>query len=288
VDLAAPAIAEPRIRRVERVRGLPRSLVVGIVLAATLVLIALLGPRIVPNSPTALNLKEALRPPSAEHLFGTDNFGRDVLARIVHGAIIDLEFGLFSVVPTFIAGVLLGLWAGTHRRFDTFLMRLLDLVVAFPFLVMIIAIVAFLGPGPINFYIAVFFFGWASYSRMVRNQVLVVSRLNYVAAVNVLGLTPVRVLLRHIMPNVIVQPVLMATTNFIAFVLIGSALGYLGLGVQPPTPEWGVMIAGGKDFLAQAPWISIFPGLAILLVSTTFILLGDGLSDVLRPEVAHR
>jgi peptide/nickel transport system permease protein len=263
-------------------------LIAGLVLAVTLVLIALVGPHLMPSNPTALNLREALRPPSAAHVLGTDNFGRDILARIVYGAGIDLQFGLFAVAPTFTAGVLLGLWAGTHRRFDVFLMRLLDLVVAFPFLVMIIAIVAFLGPGPFNFYIAVFFFGWASYSRMVRNQVLVVSRLNYVAAVNVLGLPPVRILLRHIMPNVIIQPVLMATTNFIAFVLIGSALGYLGLGVQPPTPEWGVMIAGGKDFLAQAPWISIFPGLAILLVSTTFILLGDGLSDVLRPEVANR
>ena len=288
MDLAAPALAEPRIRRAARIRGLPRSLVAGLVLAATLVLIALVGPHIVPNNPIALNLREALRPPSPAHPLGTDNFGRDVLARIVHGAVIDLEFGLFSVAPTFTAGVLLGLWAGTHRRFDIFLMRLLDLVVAFPFLVMIIAIVAFLGPGPVNFYIAVFFFGWASYSRMVRNQVLVVSRLDYIAAVNVLGLPPARVLLGHILPNVIIQPVLMATTNFIAFVLIGSALGYLGLGVQPPTPEWGVMIAQGKDFLAQAPWITIFPGLAILLVSTTFILLGDGLSDVLRPEVAQR
>jgi peptide/nickel transport system permease protein len=250
--------------------------------------IALVGPRLVPTDPIALNLREALRPPTAAHPLGTDNFGRDVLARIIHGTAIDLQFGLFSVAPTFAAGTLLGLWAGTHRKFDTVLMRLLDLVVAFPFLVMIIAIVAFLGPGPFNFFIAVFFFGWASYARMVRNQVLVVSRLDYMAAVNVLGLPPNRILLRHMLPNVIVQPVLMATTNFVAFVLAGSALGYLGLGVQPPTPEWGVMIAGGKDFLAQAPWITIFPGLAILLVSTTFILLGDGLSDLLRPEVAQR
>ena len=251
-------------------------------------LIALVGPTILHTDPIALNLREALRPPTAAHPLGTDNFGRDVLARIVNGAGIDLQFGLFSVAPTFVAGILLGLWAGTHRRFDTFLMRLLDVVVAFPFLVMIIAVVAFLGPGPLNFYIAVMFFGWASYARMVRNQVLVVSRLDYIAAVSVLGIAPTRILLRHILPNVIIQPVLMATTNFIAFVLTGSALGYLGLGVQPPTPEWGVMIAGGKDFLAQAPWITIFPGLAILLVSTTFILLGDGLSDVLRPEVAQR
>lgn len=239
MDIAAPSIAEPRLRRVARVRGLPRSLVVGLGLAVTITLIALVGPHVVPNDPIALNLREALRPPTAAHPLGTDNFGRDVLARIVHGAVIDLEFGLFSVAPTFTAGILLGLWAGTHRRFDTVLMRLLDLVVAFPFLVMIIAIVAFLGPGPVNFYIAVMWFGWASYSRMVRNQVLVVSRLDYISAVNVLGLPPNRILLRHILPNVIIQPVLMATTNFIAFVLAGSALGYLGLGVQPPTPEWG-------------------------------------------------
>src|SRR5215472_533991 len=201
MDLARPPIAVPLIVRTMGIRSLPRSLIAGLALAATIIFIAVFGPTLVPGDPTALNLREALRPPTAAHPFGTDNFGRDVLARIVYGTSIDLQFGLFSVVPTFIAGILLGLWAGTHRRFDIFLMRLLDVVVAFPFLVMIIAIVAFLGPGQINFYIAVFFFGWASYSRMVRNQVLVVSKLDYIAAVNVLGLPPARVLLGHILPN---------------------------------------------------------------------------------------
>ena len=164
-------------------------------------------------------------------------------------------------------------------------MGLVDIVVAFPYLVLVIAIVAFLGPGQVNFYIAVMFFGWASYARVVRNEVLVIYRLEYVAAVNVLGLSPGRILLRHVLPNVIIQPVLLVTTDFVAYVLLGASLGYLGLGVQPPAPEWGVMIAGGTKFLEQAPWMTIFPGLALFFTGLSFILMGDGLSDLLRPEV---
>jgi peptide/nickel transport system permease protein len=281
---AAPTLVAP-VTRVGRVRGLPRSLVVGVALLLVVVGIALIGPFLVPD-PNTMNLRQTLQPPSLAHPFGTDNFGRDVLSRIVNGAALDLAFGLV-VVPVAILGTLLGLWTGTHRRFDALLMGLVDIVVAFPALVLVIAIVAFLGPGQQNFYVAVMFFGWTSYARVVRSEVLVVHRLDYVSAADLLGLSPGRVLLRHVLPNVAVQPVLMATTDFAAYVLLGAALGYLGLGIQPPTPEWGVMIAEGTSFLAQAPWMSVFPGLALVLVAGTFLLLGDGLSDLLRPEVAR-
>jgi peptide/nickel transport system permease protein len=268
-----------------RISALPRSLVAGVVLAAIILAVAIIGPFLVPD-PETMHLRQALQPPSLAYPFGTDNFGRDVLSRIVNGASVDLAFGLV-VIPVFVLGTLLGLWTGTHRKFDSLLMGLVDIVVAFPALVLVIAIVAFLGPGLQNFYVAVMFFGWTSYARVVRSEVLVVHRLDYVAAADLLGLAPGRVLLRHVLPNVAVQPVLMATTDVAAYVLLGAALGYLGLGVQPPTAEWGVMISEGTSFLAQAPWMSVFPGLALVVVAGTCLLLGDGLSDLLRPEVAR-
>lgn len=265
---------------------LPRSLVVGVILVLAITAIALLGPYLV-GDPNRMALRQTLLPPSPEHPFGTDNYGRDVFSRVINGASIDLLFGVV-VVPLLVVGTLLGLWTGTHRRFDSVLMGLVDIVVAFPALVLVIAIVAFLGPGQQNFYIAVMFFGWTSFARVVRSEVLVVRRLDYVAAVEVLGFSSGRILLRHVLPNVAIQPVLLATTDFAAYVLLGAALGYLGLGVPPPTPEWGVMIAEGTAFLAQAPWMSVFPGLALVIVAASFLLLGNGLTDLLRPEVQRR
>ena len=237
--------------------------------------------------PLELNLTAAFQPPSAEHWFGTDNFGRDVFARVIYGTAIDLQFGFFSVIPTLVMGTALGILAGTSCWFDAILMRVVDIVVAFPFYVLIIAIVASLGPGVTNMYIAVMIIGWASYARLVRSEVLVVGGHQYVEAARVLGLSPTRVLRCHVLPNVIVQPILLATTNFSAWILVGSALGFLGLGVQPPTPEWGVMIGEGRNYLAQAPWMAILPGVAIFYVCFAAILVGDGLSDVLRPEVTR-
>jgi peptide/nickel transport system permease protein len=269
-------------------RRVPRTLVVGAAILAATIIVAIAGPHVLSRSPTALSFREALKPPSAAHWFGTDNFGRDVFTRIVYGASIDLQLGFVSVIPTFIIGTVLGILAGMYRRVDAVLMRLLDLVVAFPVYVLVIAIIASLGPGIRNMFIAVWIIGWASYTRLVRNEVLVVKALPYVEAAQILGLSPVRILARHVLPNVIVQPVVMATTNFVAWILLGSALGFLGLGVQPPTAEWGVMIAEGRNFLAQAPWLSIFPGLAIFAVCSGALLLGDGLADLLRPEVSRK
>jgi peptide/nickel transport system permease protein len=250
------------------------------------VIVAIFGPMLTVD-PLELNLDATLEPPSAVHWFGTDNFGRDILARVISATSVDLQFGFFSTLPTLVMGTALGVLAGTSRWFDAILMRVLDLVVAFPFYVLIIAIVATLGPGIFNMYIAVFLVGWASYARLVRSEVLVVAKHQYIEAARALGFSSSRVLWRHVLPNVIVQPVLLATTNFIAWILVGSALGFLGLGVQPPAPEWGVMIGEGRVYLYQAPWMAIFPGFAIFYVSLAAILVGDGLSDVLRPDVAR-
>ena len=284
MELAAPA--RPSV--FAKAGDLPRTFVIGMLMLGVAIAVAFIGPFVLPQDPLALNFAQALKPPSAAHWMGTDNFGRDVLTRIVYGASIDLQFGVFSVVPTFVIGTALGIFAGMSRRFDAVLMRLLDLVIAFPVYVLVIAIVAALGPGVRNMYIAIYVIGWAAYARVVRNEVLVVRSLPYIEAARVLGFSPLRIFTRHVLPNVIVQPVVMATTNFVAWILLGSSLGFLGLGVQPPTPEWGVMIAEGRNFLVQAPWLSIFPGLAIFFVCCGAIFLGDGLADLLRPEVSRR
>jgi peptide/nickel transport system permease protein len=267
-------------------RRLPPSLIAGTLMLAVAIIVAWIGPMFTLD-PLELDFSAVLQPPSAEHWFGTDNFGRDIFSRVINAAAIDLQFGFLCTIPTLVVGTALGVVAGTTRWFDTILMRLVDIVVAFPFYVLIIAIVASLGPGVSNMFIAVMIVGWASYARVVRNEVLVVGGHQYVEAARVLGLSSSRVLWRHILPNVVVQPVLLATTNFSAWILVGSALGFLGLGVQPPAPEWGVMIGEGRTFLAQAPWMAILPGLAIFYVCLAAILVGDGLSDVLRPEVAR-
>ncbi len=284
MELAAPA--RPSV--FARAGDLPRTFVIGMLMLGIAIAVAFIGPFVLPQDPLALNFAEALKPPSAAHWMGTDNFGRDVLTRIVYGTSTDLQFGFFSVVPTFVIGTALGIFAGMSRRFDAVLMRLLDLVIAFPVYVLVIAIVAALGPGVRNMYIAIYVIGWAAYARVVRNEVLVVRSLPYIEAARVLGFSRLRIFTRHVLPNVIVQPVVMATTNFVAWILLGSSLGFLGLGVQPPTPEWGVMIAEGRNFLVQAPWFSIFPGLAIFFVCCGAIFLGDGLADLLRPEVSRR
>jgi peptide/nickel transport system permease protein len=284
MELAAPA--PPSV--FAKAADLPRTLVIGMLMLGIAIAVAFIGPFVLRQDPLALNFAEALKPPSAAHWMGTDNFGRDVLTRIVYGTSIDLQFGFFSVVPTFVIGTALGIFAGMSRRFDAVLMRLLDLVIAFPVYVLVIAIVAALGPGVRNMYIAIYVIGWAAYARVVRNEVLVVRSLSYIEAARVLGFSRLRIFTRHVLPNVIVQPVVMATTNFVAWILLGSSLGFLGLGVQPPTPEWGVMIAEGRNFLVQAPWLSIFPGLAIFFVCCGAIFLGDGLADLLRPEVSRR
>jgi peptide/nickel transport system permease protein len=284
MELAAPA----RLSVFARAGDLPRTFVIGMLMLGIAIAVAFIGPFVLSQDPLALNFAKALKPPSAAHWMGTDNFGRDVLTRIVYGTSIDLQFGFFSVVPTFVIGTALGIFAGTSRRFDAVLMRLLDLVIAFPVYVLVIAIVAALGPGVRNMYIAIYVIGWAAYARVVRNEVLVVRSLPYIEATRVLGFSRLRIFTRHVLPNVIVQPVVMATTNFVAWILLGSSLGFLGLGVQPPTPEWGVMIAEGRNFLVQAPWLSIFPGLAIFFVCCGAIFLGDGLADLLRPEVSRR
>ncbi|HYV87169.1 MAG TPA: ABC transporter permease [Candidatus Polarisedimenticolia bacterium] len=250
------------------------------------VALAILGPLIWNADPTALHLDASLLPPSLDHPFGTDNLGRDVLLRIIHGAAIDLQIGLFTVLPALTIGSIVGGLAGYYGSLaDLAVMRLVDIVVAFPFFVLVIAIIAVLGPGLINMYIAVGLVGWVSYARVVRAEMMVAKQMDYTRAARVLGFSDARILIRHLLPNVIVQALIYSTSDFILGILLGSSLGFLGLGAQPPAPEWGVMIAEGYSFLARAPWISALPGLVIVALAAAFSLFGDGLADYLRPEI---
>jgi peptide/nickel transport system permease protein len=266
-------------------RRLPGMLKVGLVLCGVWVIGAIVASTSVGGDPTALHLLDALHPPSWQHPFGTDNLGRDVLTRIFKGLAVDMQIGLFSVLPAFTIGSLVGALAGYYGGWiDLALMRLVDIVVAFPFFVLVIAIVAALGPGLRNMYVAIALVGWVSYARIIRAEMLVARQLDYVSAARLLGFSDARILFRHLAPNVIGQAIIYGSSDFVLGILLGSSLSFLGLGVQPPTPEWGIMIAEGYSYIFKAPWISTFPGLFIIAVAISFSFFGDGLAQYLGRE----
>lgn len=252
---------------------------IGVLIVGGWVSVALLAPWIAPYDPIAHNLPVRLQGPSLSHLLGTDNFGRDLLSRVIHGARIDLQIGVIGVIFPFMLGTVVGAIAGYSGRWvDAVLMRLIDIVLAFPFLVLMLAIIAFLRPGLTSFYIAITLVGWVSYARLVRVQVLVLKNSDFVLAARSLGYGPLRILFRHVLPNCIAGSIVFAMSDVVLVVLSGSAISYLGLGVQPPIAEWGVMIAEGQNFISTAWWITTFPGLAIVSMAFGFSLLADGLA----------
>jgi peptide/nickel transport system permease protein len=261
-----------------------RNLFVGGAIVATIALVAILAPVLAPRGPQDTDYGARLQPPSREHLFGTDNLGKDTLSRVMHGARIDLQVGIVCVITPFLVGVFLGCLAGYHGgRTDTVLMRVLDVVQAFPFLILVIAVVAVLGPGLRNMYIAVALVAWVSYARLIRGEILVAKHREYVEAARAMGMRDRRVIGRHILPNVISSAIVFAMADVILYIVLAASLSYLGLGAPPPEPEWGAMITEGRTFMATAWWMSLFPGLAIVVTGIGFSLLGDGLSDALRP-----
>jgi peptide/nickel transport system permease protein len=279
--LPAPNVTLKAARRTR----LKPTLVIGLVLLLVLLLAAMFPRLFTPYSPTDFDYTAILKGPTPKHPFGTDNFGRDVFSRVIHGTRIDLQIAVFTTLFPFIFGTLLGaLTAFRGRWADALVGRVADLVVVFPFLVLVIAIVAVLGPGLNNMYIAVSAVGWVSYWRLTRGEVLSQKKAEYAQAAQVLGYSPARVLLRHLLPNAVTPAIVYLMTDMSLGILLGASLGYLGLGAQPPTPEWGVMVADGKNFMTTAWWISTFPGLALTLAGVTFSLIGDGLADALRPR----
>jgi peptide/nickel transport system permease protein len=260
-----------------------RNLILGAAMISAIVLVAILAPVIAPYGPQETDYAARLVPPSPDHLLGTDNFGRDILSRIVHGARIDLQVGIGAVIAPFLIGLLLGSLSGYYGgKLDTVVMRAADVVQAFPFLILIIAVIAVLGPGLRNVYIAVAIVAWVSYTRLVRGEILVAKQKEYVEAAKAMGASDSRIISRHILPNVISSALVFAMADVILYIVLVASLSFLGLGAKPPTPEWGAMIMEGRTFIGNAWWISTFPGLAIVLTGMAFSIFGDGLADALR------
>jgi peptide/nickel transport system permease protein len=256
---------------------------IGIVGIAAIVLLAIFAPLVTHFDPTAIDPVSALQSPSLAHPFGTDMYGRDVLARVLFGARIDLQIGIIGVAIPLVCGTAIGLVAGFYGGWiDSVIGRVIDVVVAFPFLILVIAIVAMLGPGLLNFYIAVSLVSWVAYARIIRAEVLSARGREYVLAARMLGYSDTRIMFRHLLPNVVPAVFVFAMSDVVLDILTGASLGFFGLGVQPPTPEWGVMIADGRDFITTAWWMVAFPGLAIIVTGFFFSLLGDGLADFVR------
>jgi peptide/nickel transport system permease protein len=260
-----------------------RNLLLGGAMILTLVLVAVFAPVVAPYGPQETDYAARLVPPGRDHLFGTDNYGRDILSRIIHGARIDLRVGVGAVIMPFLIGLFLGSLAGYYGgKFDTLVMRLADTIQAFPFLILIIAVIAVLGPGLRNVYIAVAIVAWVSYSRLVRSEILVAKQKEYVEAAKSMGASDRRIITRHILPNVITSALVFAMADVILYIVLVASLSFLGLGAQPPSPEWGAMIMEGRTFIGTAWWISAFPGLAIVVTGIAFSIFGDGLADALR------
>lgn len=251
---------------------------VGIVLLATF--LSLFAPLLGFNNPNELNLSEALLPPSREHLFGTDDLGRDIFTRVLYGGRIDLSFGVITTYLSLVIGLILGALAGYFGGiFDTLVMRAVDLVISFPFIVLILAITAITGPGLYGAYIGVLIVSWALYARLTRGEMLALREKQYIMAAQTLGFTTWRVILVHSIPNLLRSNLVFSMSDIVLNILTLAALSYLGLGVAPPTPEWGAIIAQGQKYLFTAWWISTLPGLVIVLVGVGFSLVGDGLAD---------
>lgn len=261
-----------------------------IVIILLVVLSAIFAPLIAPYNPEQVDFAAALSGPSLDHWFGTDNLGRDTFSRVVYGARVSLQVGVIAVGIALLIGTLLGLIAGYLRvgLIDSIIMRFMDALLAFPTLVLALAITAALGPSLTNVMIAVGVLGIPAYARLVRGQVLTVGRREYVEAARALGVPGARIVWRHILPN-ITAPLIVQASIGVAFAILAEAsLSFLGLGVQPPTPSWGSMLAVGKDWLDRAAWMAVAPGLAIFMTVLAFNFLGDGIRDALDPHLQHR
>lgn len=253
---------------------------VGVSIVGLIVLAGIFAPVVAPYNPYFQDYDQVLLPPSWDHLFGTDMVGRDLFSRVIYGIRIDLTVGFIITYVPMIYGVALGALAGyLGGTFDVVLMRVLDTAIAFPFLVLIIVIIAILGPGVHNIYIAVFLVAWTMYARLARAEMLVERNKDYMLAARTLGYPTSRIIFRHALPNIVNSSIVFSMADFVLNVLLLSGLSFLGLGVQPPEPEWGAMVAEGRDFIFDAWWICTLPGLAIVLTGTGLSLIGDGLSQ---------
>lgn len=269
-----------------------RLAAVGLALVCALGLAALLTPYLAPYDPATQGtdlVATRFRPPSLAHLMGTDHFGRDVLSRVLYGGRTSLAIGTLAVAIAITLGSLVGAVAGYARGWtDAVAMRGVDLLLSFPRLVLLITVVALVDPSVMVITLVLGLTGWMATSRLVRGEVLSLREREFVQAARALGFSAPRILLRHIIPNVASPIIVAATLGIGNTILVEASLSFLGMGVPPPSPSWGGMVAGGRDVMVEAPWITLFPGLAIVLTVMSFNLIGDGLRDALDPRSAGR
>ncbi|MDE8563305.1 ABC transporter permease [Anoxybacillus rupiensis] len=259
---------------------------VGAAIVLFFILLAVFAPLLAPYEISEQNLSERLQAPSKEHLFGTDDFGRDILSRVIYGARISLWVGFFSVLGSVVVGSLLGIVAGYYGKWiDAIISRIFDIMLAFPSILLAIGIVAVLGSSLQNALIAIAVINIPNFGRLIRSRVLSIKQEEYIVAARAIGMSDARILFHHILPNSMAPIIVQGTLAIATAIIEAAALGFLGLGAQPPNPEWGTMLASSKDFLTQAPWTMVFPGLAIMLTVLGFNLMGDGLRDALDPRM---
>ncbi|MBS4206507.1 nickel transporter permease [Bacillus sp. FJAT-50079] len=263
-----------------------KAAVVGGILILLFIITAIIGPFLTTKDPFELDVTNKIQPPSAEHWFGTDNFGRDIFTRIIHGMGLTLYVGFFSVFIGGVIGVFFGVISGYYGgKLDTVIMRIMDILLAFPGIILALAIVSVLGGSLTNVIIAVGVFSIPAFARIVRGSTLTVRKLEYIDAMRALGASDARIIFKHILPNVMSPIIVQATLRIATAVLTASGLSFLGLGAKPPAPEWGAMLSDGRSYMADAPHMVLVPGIMIVLVVLAFNIFGDGLRDALDPKM---
>lgn len=252
------------------------------------IVIAIIGPFFTPFEPNAPNVMNKLQPPSADHWFGTDHQGRDIFSRIIHGMSLTLFVGFASVFLGSTVGVLIGLLSGYYGgRIDSIIMRIMDVLLAFPGILLALAIVSVLGGSLTNVIIAVAIFSIPVFARIVRASTMEIKKVEYIDAIKALGASDFTIITKHILPNIMSPIIVQATLNIATAILSASGLSFLGMGAQPPTPEWGAMLSDGRNYMYDAPHVGLFPGLAIIIVVLAFNVMGDGLRDALDPKIKN-
>jgi peptide/nickel transport system permease protein len=263
-----------------------KAALVGAIIILIYIFMAMFAPLLAPYSPYEIDLENKLTPPSSEHWMGTDDKGRDILSRILYGSRLSMGVGFAAVLFGAFFGIIFGLVAGYYGKWvDTIIMRMMDVMLAFPGILLALAIIAALGPSLINVTIAVGAFSVPLFARIVRGSTLEVKRLEYIDAIRSLGANDLTIITKHIFPNILSPIIVQGTLRLATAILSAAGLSFLGLGAQPPSPEWGTMLSSGRDFLFSAPYIALFPGLAISILVLGFNIFGDGLRDAFDPRM---
>jgi peptide/nickel transport system permease protein len=284
--LTAPGAARSLWRDAARRLAHDKGAMAGLIVVVLLIVVAFAAPHITPYPPNDQSFRIKLKPPSAAHFFGTDEFGRDIFSRVLVGTRVALWVGIVPVAVALVAGVAAGLIAGYYGgAIDSITMRVIDIILAFPWLLLAIGIMAILGPGINNVVIAVAIVYIPSFARIVRGSVLSIKEKEYVEAARAAGLPDAQIMLRHVLANAWAPIIVIATLSIGQAIIYAAGLSFIGLGTQPPDADWGVMLSSGREYLRQAPWLGGFPGLAILVAVLAFNLFGDGLRDALDPRL---